>query len=78
MNQSYQPILSQLGRGDSIDQICKTLKLSREQFDQNWHAECRRRVPKDQGTLHVDGLRRSVHIKRDQRGLAAWKRGCSS
>jgi penicillin amidase len=61
-------ILSQLGAGTPIAQLCTTLGWSRARFDTWWHAEVQARVPQPGGTRRA-GVRRLVHIERDRWGI---------
>src|SRR5260370_36728378 len=46
-------ILAHLGDGESITSVCAQAGWSREQFDEWWGKECRRRVPADTGSVSV-------------------------
>ncbi|WP_437222818.1 penicillin acylase family protein [Planctomicrobium sp. SH661] len=66
---SIKDILVRLGRGDSIASVCSVTGLSREEFNQLWKEECRRRVPAFDGNLSCEALTAQVHIERDAWGI---------
>src|SRR5580704_14036039 len=62
-------ILARLGLGQSIAQICLEAGLSREQFDDFWQDQCRKRLAVKAGTCTPEGLKTNARIVRDQRGV---------
>jgi penicillin amidase len=66
---SSPEMLTRLGAGQSIADVCAAAGLSREQFDAWWRAECRRRVPATEGVCRVRGPRGRVEIRRDRWGM---------
>jgi penicillin G amidase len=62
-------ILARLGLGQSIAQVCLEASLSREQFDDFWQDQCRKRLAVKAGTCSHEGLNTGARIVRDQRGV---------
>lgn len=58
-----QRLLDQLGTGVPIADVCDAAGLSRDQFDQLWRTECRRRVPAGPPP------RVGVRVERDRWGI---------
>ena len=69
MKLDAKQILRRLGRGDSIVAVCENAGLTREQFDDIWHRECRSRLSPAEGTREIPGLRDHATITRDRRGV---------
>lgn len=61
-------LLRRLGRGESIESICRHQVWSREQFDAWWQEETRSRLSVTQGSITVP-LERPVTIGRDRWGI---------
>jgi penicillin amidase len=66
---SSSEMLTRLGAGQSIADVCAAAGLSREQFDAWWRGECCRRVPPTEGVCRVRGPRSRVEIRRDRWGV---------
>lgn len=68
MKLSSKAMLSRLGAGASIAEVCSAAGLTRDAFDRWWQAECESRAPVAQGAvqLPVDG---KVEILRDTWGI---------
>lgn len=64
-----QQLLSRLGQGESIADVCAAAGWSRTRFDEWWRDECRARVPAMTGNQRVAGLQKSVRIERDRWGI---------
>lgn len=68
MNLATQDMLSRLGAGESIAQICSATAFTHEQFDEWWQSELKSRVAPTTGSRSV-AVRGKVTINRDQRGI---------
>jgi penicillin G amidase len=60
--------LSQLGNGQSIDSVCASLGISREEFHERWKRTAASRVPRMSGDRSAD-VSRSVEICRNGQGV---------
>src|SRR5262245_24189094 len=69
MKMPSREMLSRLGGGQSIADVCRGVGWTRPQFDDWWRAECRKRVPPAEGTRRLAGLRQTVRIARDRWGV---------
>ena len=85
MSLSSKDLLARLGAGESIASVCASTGWSRQQFDDWWSGECRRRVPADSGRVAIKaadpsrgrrrsgapthGIRGRVLIRRDDWGV---------
>jgi penicillin amidase len=61
-------ILIRLGSGESIDSVCRSTGLTRDEFNDWWRRECASRVPLTGGTRR-GAVAREVRIERDEWGL---------
>lgn len=68
MSDTDRQRLARLGRGESIDSICATVGLDREDFDRWWQAVCSRRAGSRAETATV-AVSSDVSIRRDDRGI---------
>ena len=66
---SSPEMLTRLGSGHSIADVCAAAGVSRVQFVAWWRTECRRRVPATEGVCRVRGPRGRVEIRRDRWGM---------
>src|SRR4051794_31945115 len=69
MTLSAKEVLVRLGAGEPIAAVCARAGWSRQQFDDFWRDECRRRVPPAEGNARARGLGGSVRIGRDDWGI---------
>jgi penicillin amidase len=68
MTFSSADLLARLGRGESIDSICHSTGLARDEFNDWWRRECASRVPPSGGTTR-GAIATTVRIERDEWGL---------
>jgi penicillin amidase len=68
MSSLSRHLLSRLGKGESIAQLCASQHWSRDDFDAWWRAECQARVPSTTGAL-PQAVSARVHIARDEQGI---------
>src|SRR4051812_17096514 len=61
--------LPRLGAGEPIARLCAEAGIGRPEFDAWWRDECQRRVPPMTGSRELAGLRGTVQIARDARGV---------
>lgn len=61
-------LLARLGAGESIESVCHTADLSREEFVEWWQRECASRLPVMSGTKRA-AVGDKVRIERDEWGL---------
>jgi penicillin amidase len=68
MHFAASEILRRLGRGDSIQSVCKSAGISLSEFDAWWQAECKTRVPAMDGTRRAR-VKRPLRIERNSWGI---------
>jgi len=61
-------MLTQLGSGATIADVCTAAGIQRDQFDAWWQTETRRRVPETAGSRRLQ-VRQPVRIDRDAHGI---------